>query len=464
VGAEPGMSQRRLVVLDVVGLTPAQLGPDTPQLSALAADGFATPLGAVLPAVTCSAQATMLTGKAPREHGVVGNGWYFRDTAEVALWKQSNALVAGEKVWEAARRRDPHFTCAKLFWWFNMYSSAEVSITPRPAYPADGRKIPGLYTQPHDLKYELHKELGAFPLFNFWGPTADLKSSRWISEAAKYVLEREAPSLTLVYLPHLDYDHQRFGPDDARSRQALRDVDGLCGELIAAAHAQDAEVLVVSEYGINEVHRAVDINRALRRAGLLAVQETLGWELLDAGASRAFAVADHQIAHVYVRDPADLGPTRAALEALEGVEAILDSDGKRRAGLDHARAGELVAVAERDAWFTYYYWLDDAKAPDFAPTVDIHRKPGYDPAELFLVDDSLATKMKIGFRLLQKLIGFRYYMDVIGLDPTRVRGSHGRLPDDPQHGPILIGSARRLAPTTPPAMRDVFDLILRHFD
>ncbi|PYM81987.1 MAG: alkaline phosphatase family protein, partial [Candidatus Rokuibacteriota bacterium] len=191
-----------LLVIDVVGLTPAQVGPDTPALAALAGGGFMRPMGAVLPAVTCSAQATMLTGTLPRDHGVVGNGWYFRDLGEAWLWRQSNHLVAGEKVWETARRRLPGLTCAKLFWWYNMYSSADWSVTPRPMYPADGRKIPGIYCQPHDLKHEIEGELGPFPLFHFWGPTADIVSSTWIAECARFVLDKKHPSLTLVYLPH----------------------------------------------------------------------------------------------------------------------------------------------------------------------------------------------------------------------------------------------------------------------
>ena len=453
-----------LVVLDVVGLTAAQVGADTPALAALARAGFLTPMGGVLPAVTCTAQSTILTGTRPRDHGVVGNGWYFRDLSEIWLWRQSNRLVAGEKVWEAARRRLPGLTCAKLFWWYNMYSSADWSVTPRPMYPADGRKIPGIYTQPHHLNHEIERELGPFPLFHFWGPTADIVSSKWIAECARLVLERKHPALTLVYLPHLDYDHQRHGPDDPRSRAALRAVDALVGDLAGHARRLGAEVLVVSEYGIRPVRRPVDINRALRRAGLLAVQETLGWELLDAGASRAFAVADHQVAHVYVRDPEHLGRARAVLEGLDGVAEILDENGKQAVGLDHPRSGELVAVAAPDAWFTYYYWLDDARAPDFAPTVDIHRKPGYDPAELFLASESLGTKLKIGWRLAQKTLGFRYLVDVIPLHGAWVRGSHGRLPDDPDHGPVLLGSARALAPAGVPAMTDVFDLILRHLE
>jgi predicted AlkP superfamily pyrophosphatase or phosphodiesterase len=453
-----------LVVLDVVGLTPAQVGPDTPALAALARQGFVTPMGAVLPAVTCTAQASMLTGRVPREHGIVGNGWYFRELSEVWLWRQSNRLVGGDKVWEVGRQRHPGLTCAKLFWWYNMYSSADWSVTPRPAYPADGRKIPGIYTQPADLRGEIERELGPFTLFNFWGPTADITSSRWIAECARLVLERKRPTVTLVYLPHLDYDHQRYGPDDPRSRAALRDVDELVGRLVSQARAMGAHVLVVSEYGIRPVHRPVDINRELRRAGLLAVQETLGWELLDAGASRAFAVADHQVAHVYVRHPADLVRTRTVLEKLDGVAEVLDDAGKQAAGLDHPRAGELVAVASPDAWFTYYYWLDEARAPDFAPTVDIHRKPGYDPAELFLASPGLGTRARIAWRLAQKVLGFRYLMDVIPTHGRWVRGSHGRLPDDPRHGPVLLGSARGLAPDRPPRMTEVFGSILRHVE
>jgi predicted AlkP superfamily pyrophosphatase or phosphodiesterase len=453
-----------LVVINVVGLTAAQVGDDSPALAALAREGFQTPMGAVLPAVTCSAQSSMLTGVLPRDHGIVGNGWYFRDLSEIWLWRQSNRLVAGQKVWEAARRRHPGFRCAQLFWWYNMYTTADWSVTPRPSYPADGRKIPGIYTQPHDLKYELERELGPFPLFNFWGPTANIASSRWIAECARLIIERRRPSLTLVYLPHLDYDHQRWGPDDPRSRAALRAVDGLVGALVAQARRESAQVLVVSEYGIRPVRKPVDINRELRRNGLLAVQETLGWELLDAGASRAFAVADHQVAHVYVRDPDDVGRVRSVLEKLDGVAEVLDEFGKHRVGLDHHRAGELVAVASPDAWFTYYYWFDDARAPDFAPTVDIHRKPGYDPAELFLASERIGTKLRIGWRLAQKLLGFRYLMDVIPLHGDWVKGSHGRLPDDAKHGPVLLGSNRDLAPASPPAMTDVFDLILQHLE
>ena len=212
---------RRTLVLDVVGLTRSLLGEHTPHLARLAREGGARNLRTVLPAVTCPAQATFLTGLPPSGHGIVANGWYFRELAEVLFWRQANGLVSGEKVWESARRRDPAFTCAKLFWWFNMYSTADVTVTPRPMYPADGRKIPDVYTQPGDLRDELQERLGTFPLFRFWGPAADLVASRWIADCARHVWLTRKPTLALVYLPHLDYDLQRLGPADPKLARAL---------------------------------------------------------------------------------------------------------------------------------------------------------------------------------------------------------------------------------------------------
>ena len=185
-------------VLNVVGLTKKLLGPDTPHLNALAADGSMAPVRAITPAVTCSAQATFLTGLMPRDHGIVGNGWYFRDLAQVMFWKQANQLVAGEKVWETARRRDPSCTTAKMFWWYNMYSSAEWSVTPRPIYRADGLKVVDVYSHPADIRDRVVAEHGAFPFFNFWGPTADIRSSEWIANASMSVDRWYSPTLLLI--------------------------------------------------------------------------------------------------------------------------------------------------------------------------------------------------------------------------------------------------------------------------
>ncbi len=431
----------KLVVLDVVGLRPVDL-QHAPALRALAERGFMAPMQTVFPAVTCSVQATWLTGAAPSEHGAVANGWYYRDLAQVLLWRQSNRLVEGQKVYEAARLRDPSFTCAKLFWWWNMYADVDWSVTPRPEYHADGLKKPGLYSNPPDLQRELQVRHNPFPLFHFWGPRADILSTRWIVDAALTVLAERDPTLTLVYLPHLDYDHQRFGPDSDSSVQAVRDVDREAGRLIDAALARGAEVIAMSEYGIEGVERPVFLNRVLHRRGLLRVQETSHGQLLDAGASRALAVVDHQVAHVYVADPKDLKRVRGLLEQVEGVARVLDREQQKGWGIDHERSGELVCVADRGSWFAYHYWLDESARPDFATTVDIHRKPGYDPTELFIDPRIRFPSLKVAVALARKLLGFRYLMQVIGTDPSLVRGSHGRLYDEPELGPLFISSSR----------------------
>jgi predicted AlkP superfamily pyrophosphatase or phosphodiesterase len=431
---------RRVVVLNVVGLSAELIGEHTPNLARLVREGGVRALRPPLPAVTCTVQSSFTTGLSPREHGVVANGWYRRDVAEVALWKQSNRLVAGEKIWEAARKRDSDFTCANLFFWFNMYGSVDWSATPRPIYWADGLKLPDFYTSPPGLHRELEERLGPFPLFDFWGPRAGLRSSEWIAAAARHLCASRQPTLTLIYLPHLDYVLQREGPRGPSVPKELRAVDGLCGELIEQAGRQGARVLVLSEYGITEVRGAVHVNRALREAGLVSVREERGREKLDPGASEAFAVADHQLAHVYLKRPERAAEIRALLAKIDGVAEVLDAPGKERVGLDHPRSGELVAVSERDRWFSYYYWLDDDRAPEFARTVDIHRKPGYDPLELFHVPRLRLARARIAWTLLKKKLGQRTLLEVIPLDTTLVRGSHGRLPETAAEGPVVISS------------------------
>ncbi|MBP6268119.1 MAG: alkaline phosphatase family protein [Rhizobacter sp.] len=449
------------LVLNVVGLTPGLL-EHAPNLQGLAREGAVRPLTTVLPAVTTTVQSTMLTGSLPRDHGIVANGWYFRDLSEVWLWRQSNRLVHGEKVWEAAKRRDPAFTCAQLFWWYNMYASVDIAVTPRPMYLADGRKLPDIHTHPAGLRDELQGALGTFPLFQFWGPGAGIASSAWIANSSLHVMKQHRPTLTLVYLPHLDYDLQRLGPNHPGIPAQVAAVDALCAPLIEEARRQGAHVVVLSEYGITEVSRPVHINRALREAGWLKVRLEQGREQLDAGASDAFAVADHQLAHVYVARPELLPEVAACLAALPGVERVLDDAGKQAAGLNHARAGELVAVAQADSWFTYYHFLDDALAPDFARTVDIHRKPGYDPVEL-LIDPKIAfPRLAVASRLARKAMGMRYLMDVIGLDATVIKGSHGRPTDRPEDGPLFLTTAPGLIADGPVPATAVKQVLLDH--
>jgi len=450
------------LVLLAVGLTPRLLGQHTPHLARLVQRGGMRPLATITPAVTCSVQATLLTGVLPREHGIVGNGWYQRDLAEVAFWKQSNHLVQAPKIWELGRKTDPRFTTAKLFWWYNMYSSADWSVTPRPMYPADGRKIPDIYTSPPELRDELTEKLGPFPLFNFWGPLSDLRSSKWIADSAEVLIERQKPSLTLVYLPHLDYCLQRFGPSDPAIFPEVEALDALCGRLLDLAQARGMRTVVLSEYGITEVSGAIHVNRALREHGYLRVREELGREQLDAGASRAFAVSDHQVAHVYVQPGEDIARVRQACEGLAGVERVLGPAEKAELGLDHARSGELVLISQADRWFSYYFWLDDRKAPDYARTVDIHRKPGYDPAELVFDPQLSFPRLRAARRVFARKLGMRNLLDVIGLDASVVRGSHGRPTDDPADGPLFISSEGDLLPQGPIRATSVQELLLRH--
>ncbi len=304
---------------------------------------------------------------------------------------------------------------------------------------------------------------GTFPLFNFWGPRASFASTQWIADAARLVDQRFNATLTLVYLPHLDYNLQRVGPGSPAALDDVKQVDDACAGLIDFFESRGAQVIVLSEYGLRDVTTPIHINRALREQGLIAVRRELGLELLDAGASAAFAVADHQVAHVYVNDRARLGAVRALLEALPGVERVLDEDGKRVEGLAHGRSGELVAIARPDAWFTYYYWLDDRRAPDFARTVDIHRKPGYDPVELFLDPALRAPAVTVGWKLAKRKLGFRALLDVIPLDASLVRGSHGRRagPGD-EDAPLFITRRRDLA--APPFLEStaVHEHILSH--
>lgn len=449
------------VVINVVGLTRALLGEHTPNLNRFLSTGAGVDIRPMTAGLTCSTQATYLTGKWPSEHGIVGNGWYFRDLNEVWLWRQSNKLITAPKIWDLAKARDSSFTCANSFWWYAMATGADVTLTPRPLYCADGKKLPDCYSYPLDLRVELTQKLGKFPLFHFWGPATSIKSSQWIADAAMHVEARYQPRLQLVYLPHLDYCLQRQGPDGDIA-QDLREIDAVVGQLLDYFTERGHRIMVLSEYGIVPVNQPVHPNRILREAGMLSLKEDLGREYLDFATCAAFAVADHQIAHVYVQQAERLMEIKKLFEQQPGISRVLDDAGKRDAGLAHERAGDLVLLAEPNAWFTYYYWQDDERAPDFAAAVDIHRKPGYDPCELFLNQALRFPKLKVAKVLAKKLLGFRYTMDVISLDPTLVKGSHGLALDTPHATPLLMTNRADLAPAQPVAATAVCNLMLQH--
>ena len=424
---------KKTVVIDVVALSSSIIGEHTPFLSDYIKRKHLSIIEPIFPALTTSAQSTYLTGKWPSETGIVGNGWYDRTDCEVKFWKQSNKLVSGEKIWETAKIEDPNFTCLNMFWWYNMYSSADYSVTPRPNYLADGRKIPDCYSHPASLRDVLQDKLGEFPLFQFWGPGANIKSTQWIADASMITDDLYDPTLSLIYLPHLDYCLQKFGPDFTKIHKELNEIDEVLKNLITFYEDKGAEIILLSEYGISPVGNPIHLNRLFREHGLLAIREERGLELLDPGASKAFVVADHQIAHVYINDPSVKDQVIELLRNVPGVERILDQKEQIDFHINNERSGDLVLMADEDSWFTYYFWLDDAKAPDYARCVDIHKKPGYDPVEMFM-----SSKLRAGYKLLRKKAGFRYVMDVIPLDANLVKGSHGRTGVKPEYQPVLI--------------------------
>jgi predicted AlkP superfamily pyrophosphatase or phosphodiesterase len=430
----------RLAVINLVGLSQSLL-PRMPGLSAFAEKNGLQSFPPAFPAVTCTAQSSILTGTSPSQHGIVANGWYDRENAEVRFWKQSNHLVHGQKLWDTLRREIPGFTCAKLFWWYNMHSTADFSITPRPLYPADGRKVFDIHTQPMDLREQVKNDLGPFPFPAFWGPAAGIASSQWIADSAKWIEEKHSPTLSLVYLPHLDYPLQKDGPLAPTIPAELEKIDHLATDLIQFYEQRGVRVLVLSEYGISPVTRAIHLNRLFRQQGWLQLKDELGLETLDCGASRVFAIADHQVAHIYLNDPSLRDSVLELLQKTPGVDEVRLTADLWENGVATERAGDFIAISAPDAWFTYYFWEDDALAPDYARTIDIHRKPGYDPCELFLDPALRLPKLRIAKFLLKKKLGLRALLDVIPLDATLVKGSHGRDQVPAAECPVLLGSS-----------------------
>jgi len=454
-------SMQPIVLINAVGLTPRLL-EHAPRLQTIANSGWVANMPEVLPAVTCTAQATLLTGKLPDEHGVVANGWLFRDTNEVRFWQQSNRLIQAEPLYETARTRAKErgqpFKSAKLFWWFNQGAKVEISVTPKPHYAVDGNKAFGIVSQPPDVSVFLERHFGPFPFPHFWGPMAGLRSTEWIARAAAYTIKHFKPDLSLVYLPHLDYDPQRFGPAGSDMKRCVRELDDACAPLLEEAQSLGANVWIVSEYGHCNVSRPLYPNRELRKLSVLGIRAGPFGEQLDLYASQAFAVCDHQIAHVYVNSPSRLKMIQDYFARLPGVARVLVGEERKEIHLDHPRSGEIVLLAAPDVWFAYPFWLDDRSAPDYARAVAIHHKPGFDPCELFFDPKLHFPKLHAARRLLQKKLGFRMIMDVVPLDASIVRGSHGLAVADPLDRPILIGHGPQPGVSVP--MIAVRDLIL----
>jgi hypothetical protein len=368
-----------------------------------------------------------------------------QDRYAIRFWDQPTSMVKQPKIWETLRERDPSATSALLFFQNTMFATADVVVTPAPIHLDEGL-VPWCYSKPVGFYERLAEKHGGFQLPWYWGPLAGSKSSEWIAKAALDTLEEHRPTLTFVYLPHLDYNTQRFGASSDQFKADLATMDRIVGEIVAGVErlglADDTAIVLLSEYAMTDVSRPVVLNRELRQAGLLAVREIGGREYLDAELSTAFAMVDHQMAHVFVNgsEPDELMRVRAVLESIDGVEKVLDRSEQAAYEIDHPSSGDMIAIAESDAWFAYYWWLDDALAPPYAREIDIHRKPAYDPVELFF---DPATKS-------------------IPLRPELVRGSHGRPPDlEPGRPALIVAQAGAVRPSSDELdMREVPGIIL----
>lgn len=419
------MSDPRVIVIDVIGLQPEHVTESVaPNLTALLGD--VSPLKPPFPALTVPAQTTLTTGQSPGEHGDISSGEYDRASDEAAFWERDSA--DRQRLWETAQAAGT--TTGALFFQHLIGTDADVAITPSPIEDEDNTLLEmNCWTNPDDLYETLRAEYGHFPLHRYWGPGADADSTDWILDAATEAIDRVDPDLLWVYIPYLDYAGLRHGPGE-ELRAAVNTVDERLGEFLAVLRARErwdeTVVNVVSEYGFHDVDTPVFPNRALRENGLLStVDDGTGGEQVDIPGSAAFAMVDHQVAHVYVEDRED---ARQIFEALEGVEAVLGEAGKAEREIDHPNAGDLVLVAEPDAWFQYYWWHDHENAPSYATDMDIHAKPGFDPCELFVGEEGL-----------------------VSLDPTKVGGSHGRT-DEETFGVYGLGGP--MAPETPAEVID----------
>jgi predicted AlkP superfamily pyrophosphatase or phosphodiesterase len=360
----------------------------------------------VFPAVTLPVQASLTTVVYPEGHGIVANGFYFPENFQVSFWEQASGLVQCERIWDRLKKKDPGLRTAVLFFQNTLYAHCDAIVTPRPLHTEEGI-VQWCYSKPVGLYEEICQQIGEFNLSHYWGPMASIESSRWIAKAAVETMDRIRPNLMFVYLPHLDYCSQKYGPGDSRVEEELTQVDKEVGRIINGIEDLGTEretlFIVISEYAFSHVQGDIPVNRLLREKGLVKIRTIQGHEYPDLELSPAFAMVDHQIAHIHIQSGYEK-VVKGFLEGVDGIDLILDGERKKEYLVDHPRSGNLIAVSAKDRWFSYYWWEDRSREPDFATRVDIHRKPGYDPLELFVEPGT--------FKVSQ--------------DTSLIHGSHGR--------------------------------------
>ena len=439
-----------VLLLAIPGLRQEDLAR-MPVLASLAAAGRCVPLAPGFPALTCPVQASLTTGEPPAAHGIVANGLFDRRTNHLEMWISPDSVHRAPRLWDRVKAARPDVRTAAWFLLQSKHATADLVCLPAPRHNPDGTETMWCHTNPEPLYAALRETLGEFPLHKFWGPVAGIESSRWIARSFVEASRPAPPHCAVVYLPHLDYAAQRTGPDSPPALAACGELDAEIGTLLADFGAlvgpESLTVLVVGEYAIRPVSHALHPNRVLREAGLLTVCDTGDGEILDLAGSRAWTLADHQVGHVYLRDPADAATVADLFRGRAGVGRVLVGDDLVAAGLvapgaprADGRCGDVVIESALDSWQTYFYWLDDARAPAFARTIDIHRKPGYDPLELHL-DRTQLPRI------------------AIPLDPALVKGSHGAVDPAHPHETILIASRPDVTAAESLAMTEVAGIV-----
>lgn len=420
---------KRIIIIDIVGLESKHISEQTtPNIFKISQTGVTRELQTVFPAVTCTVQSSLLSGSYPEVHGIISNGLYDRQHYSVSFWEQSSNLVQADRIWDVIKMHQNDSKTAVLFWQNTMYSNADFVLTPRPLHMED-KMVMWCYSKPPGSYEKLSDKIGKFDLTWYWGPLVSKRSSEWIEMATEYVLENEKPNFLFTYIPHLDYSFQRNGTSYKDLKDDLRFVDELVGKLVKKVTSlgmlEDTQFIIFSEYGFTDVNSDIPLNSTFRENDLVTVREIEGNEYLDLEYSNAFAMVDHQVAHIYVKENYTNQVTKI-LEGIKGIDMILDNNLKQQFRINHQRSGDLIAISNKDKWFSYYWWFDQLKAPSFSRRVDIHRKPGYDPVELFF-DPSTKS---------------------IPLNGKLVKGSHGRLPIQGQSAnPVFVSNIKNIGST-----------------
>ena len=407
---------KKLIVLDIVGLSKKQFEKLKPKnISRILEHGSYGSFNPSFPAVTCSVQASIFSGTYPSEHGIISNGYYDELFKKISFWEQPANLVKKPRIWDLLKKNNPDFSTALLFLQNSLYANSNVVLTPKPLH-LDNKMIMWCYSKPENFYEKITESLGTFDLKSYWGPFSSLKSSDWIINSAKITIQKHSPDLLVTYLPHLDYTSQKFGPNSDEFKKSVDELDALIGDFLLFLNQEfpnTYEIMILSEYNFNEVNNSVSPNLLLRQHGLLSTRRIEEKDYIDYEFSKAFAMVDHQIAHLYIK-PGYEDQVKSIFNN-EHVGSILDNDLQKKFKVNHPKSGDLILCSNINSWFNYYWWDDIKHAPDFTFTVDIHRKPGYDPLELFI----------------------DFQSKTISHDTSLIKGSHGLISNDPMNSPLI---------------------------